>query len=202
MKEDIIIVGIFDEMIELCEDCGFNIIGFVDNSYKEKNYHNYQILGTDNQAADIFKEYSQCKIVITPDSPHVRKKLTDLYKGIGFKFAKVISPDARISRSAQIGEGTVIQSGVNISAGTVIGANVKVNTNANIMHDNAIGDFTTIAPNAVSLGYVRIGNSSYIGANSTILPRIQIGNGVTVGAGAVVTKDVNDGLVVKGVPAK
>ena len=40
---------------------------------------------------------------------------------------------------------------------------------------------------------------SSIGANATILPGVTIGRDVMIGAGAVVTKDVEDHSVIKGV---
>jgi len=200
-SKDIILVGAFHEVIELCEDCGYNIVGIIDNCISGQ-YFGIPILGTDSDATSLYKTYSNCQLVITPDSPKVREELASLYSGLGYDFATVISPNASISRSAIIGKGTIIQTGVNVSAATKIGRFVKLNTNANVMHDNTIGDFSTIAPNAVLLGYVSVGNSSYIGANSTILPHLAIGKGTLVGAGAVVTKNVDNNTVVKGVPAK
>jgi len=41
-----------------------------------------------------------------------------------------------------------------------------------------------------------------IGANVTILPGVTIGLGALVGAGSVVTRDVPDGAVVAGNPAR
>ena len=41
-----------------------------------------------------------------------------------------------------------------------------------------------------------------IGANATLLPGVIIGKGALVGAGAVVTKDVPEGAVVAGNPAR
>lgn len=201
MSKKIIIVGAFHEMIELCEDCGFQIVGIIDNQYTG-DYYGCPILGTDEDAEQIYHDYSDCCIVLTPDLPRVRKKLYELYSQIGFQFATVISPKAIISRSAKIGKGTVIQACVNVSSGSIIGDSVKLNTYANIMHDDVVGNYVTIAPNAVLLGYVHVGESSYVGANSTILPHIRIGDGSTIGAGAVVTKDVNNNVIVKGVPAK
>lgn len=49
---------------------------------------------------------------------------------------------------------------------------------------------------------VRIGSDVFIGVNTIILPGIVIGSNVVVGAGSVVTKDVADGTVVAGNPAK
>ena len=201
MDNKVILVGAFHEIIELCEDCGSQIVGIIDDQYTG-DYNGIPILGGDEDASSLYQDYSDCSIVITPDLPKVREKLFALYSQIGFQFATIISPRATISRSAKIGKGTVIQACVNVSSGSTIGDFVKLNTYANIMHDITIGNYATIAPNAVVLGDVHIGESAYIGANSTILPHIRLGSGATVGAGAVVTKDVNDNVIVKGVPAK
>lgn len=201
MNKKIIIVGAFHEMVELCEDCGYQIVGIVDNKLQGK-FMGYPVIGTDAEANQLYTSYSDCDIVITPDVPAVRIKLSKLYSQAGFSFATVISPKATISRSATIGEGTIVQSGVNVSSSTVVGTFVKLNTNANVMHDNKVGDYATIAPNVVLLGCVNVGRSCYIGANSTILPNLIIGAAATVGAGAVVTKNVSNNVIVKGIPAK
>ena len=201
MKTDVIIVGGFHEIIELCEECDLNVVGIIDNELKDA-YNGVPIIGKDKDAERLFSKYGNCEVIITPDSPKIREKLVNLYKTIGYKFATVISPLAHISKSANIGEGTVIQAGVNVSSATKIGCFCKLNSYSNVMHDNVIGDYTTIAPNAVLLGRVVTGKDSYIGANSTVLPNISIGSGSTVGAGSVVTKDVNENVIVKGVPAK
>lgn len=49
---------------------------------------------------------------------------------------------------------------------------------------------------------VRVGRNVWIGSGSILLPGVTIGDGATVAAGAVVTKDVPEGAVVGGVPAK
>lgn len=54
----------------------------------------------------------------------------------------------------------------------------------------------------VPLGCITVGDNCYFGTGCTILGPVKIGNNVIVGAGAVVTKDIPDGCVVAGVPAK
>lgn len=47
-----------------------------------------------------------------------------------------------------------------------------------------------------------IGDNVMIGADSIIMPGVKIGNNVIIAAGSVVTKEIPDGTVAGGVPAK
>lgn len=201
VKGSVILVGGFCEIVELCDLCNKNIVGIVDKNLQGK-FFGYDVLGGDEIAPLLYNEFGDVELVVTPDSPNVRKKLVEYYKSFGFKFCRLISPRSYISKSSKIGEGVVIQDGVNISSMAVVGDYVKVNTLANIMHNSVIGDYSTVAPNAVILGNVRVLASAYIGSNATLLPNISIGCGATVGAGAVVTKNVYNDVTVVGVPAK
>lgn len=200
-KKKVILVGGFHEIIELCEDLGYVIVGIIDNILKNQIL-GYKVIGSDNDAASLSESYLNIPLVITPDSPIVRLQLFNLYSELGYSFETIISTRAKISKSAIIGKGVIIQDGVNISANSKIGNFVKLNTFCNVMHDCEIKDFVTIAPNAVILGRIYIEEGSYIGANSTILPETSIGKNVIVGAGAVVTKKIESNKNVKGVPAK
>jgi len=48
----------------------------------------------------------------------------------------------------------------------------------------------------------RIGRNAFVGANCVILPGVTIGSRAIVGAGSVVTRDVVEGTIVAGVPAR
>ena len=54
----------------------------------------------------------------------------------------------------------------------------------------------------IKYGKIFVGSRSFIGCNSTILPGVSIGKRCVIGAGSVVTRNVPDGMVVCGVPAK
>lgn len=167
MRHQIIILGAFHETIELCELCETEIVGVIDNEIKG-SFMGYPILGTDDDLLELANVYKEIPLVIAPDSSLVKKKLFHLYSKAGFDFATIISPRSFISKSASIGKGCIIQSGVSISSNVKIGGFCKLNINANVMHDVNVGDFTIIGPNAVVLGRAQIGESVYIGANSTI----------------------------------
>ncbi len=79
-----------------------------------------------------------------------------------------------------------------------IGDNTTVSSASILMHDGSTKKY---------LGYSRVGrvtiwNDCFIGAGAIILPGVTIGNRVIVGAGAVVSKDIPDGVVVAGNPAR
>lgn len=195
-----ILIGGFQDIIEHCEAENFEIIGIIDNC-KTGSYLGYKILGSDEDALDIYKHYSRIPVLIVPDSPQKRVKLSRYYQNIGFKFCNLISSRALISKSSVIGNGVIVRKGSNISSNVILGDFVHINTMANICHDSVIGAHTSIGPNAVITGGVKIGKECFIGANATILPNINIGNTVVIGAGAVVLNDVPDNLTEVGNPA-
>ena len=86
------------------------------------------------------------------------------------------------------------QGGISIGNGTLIGHRVVIATINHGLRPEERMDHH-IAP-------VRVGRNVWIGSGSILLPGVTIGDGATVAAGAVVTKDVPEGAVVGGVPAK
>ena len=54
----------------------------------------------------------------------------------------------------------------------------------------------------IYLGTIEIFDNVFIGANSTIMYNVKIGPNAIVAAGSVVTKDVPEGKIVAGNPAK
>jgi maltose O-acetyltransferase len=79
-----------------------------------------------------------------------------------------------------------------------IGNNVTI-TNATILAHDAS---THIFMGYSKVGGVDIGDNVFIGYGSIILPGVNIGNNCIVGAGSIVSKDVPDGSVVAGNPAR
>ena len=57
------------------------------------------------------------------------------------------------------------------------------------------GTYAAIAP-------IAIGNNVFIGVRTIILAGVSVGDNCVIGAGSVVTRDVPEGMVVGGVPAK
>lgn len=73
-----------------------------------------------------------------------------------------------------------------------------------ITHDGATWCFRDIEgyKNVIRYGKITIADNCFIGMRSTIMPGVTIGPNSIVGAGSLVTKDVPEGCVYAGVPAK
>lgn len=202
MKRRVVLIGGFCEIYELCERCGVCVCGVVDVTPQSVQGTGLRYLGDDAAFLARSEEFRMLPIIVVPDAPAVRLGIVERYRSAGFRFENLISPDADVSPTAQIGEGVVVQSHVTLMAHVRLGAFVKVNVGSAIFHESSIGEFATIAPNVTILGRACVGAGAYVGAASTLLPGVKVGASATVGAGAVVTRDVDDGVVVAGVPAR
>lgn len=86
-----------------------------------------------------------------------------------------------------------------------IGKHVTISSEVNfVTHDGATWCFreTDEYKGIFKYGKIFVGDNCFIGMRSIILPGVKIGNNCIVAAGAVVTKDVPDGCIVGGVPAR
>ena len=102
-------------------------------------------------------------------------------------------------KGSEIGEGTLISQTLGVDY--VTPENIEIGRNCVIGHSATILSHEMLA-DRIRIGPTTIGDSVVIGANSTILPGVKIGDDATIAAGAVVTRDVEEGQTVAGVPAR
>ena len=105
-----------------------------------------------------------------------------------------------LADNVEIGANTCVVRG--IVNDTYIGKNVKVDNLVHIAHDCFIDEDAYIIACSELSGYVRVGKRSRIAPKACVKQRVIIGDDVVVGMGAVVLKDVLNGSVVIGNPAK
>jgi sugar O-acyltransferase (sialic acid O-acetyltransferase NeuD family) len=161
------------------------------------------VLGGD----DIVNKFSHSEIQLVNGLgsigiPSKRQHLYEKFKGMGYTFATTVHPSAVVASDVILGEGSQIMAGAVIQPGCVIGINGVINTRSSIDHDCTIDDHVHIAPGVTLSGGVSVASCSHIGTGATVIQGVVIGRGCLVAAGAVVTKDIADGVMVRGVPAR
>ena len=123
---------------------------------------------------------------------------------------------AIILNNAKIGSNCNINSHTFIENDVIIGDNVTVKCGVYLWDGLRVEDNVFIGPNATftndkypkskikpkEFKKIILKKGCSIGANATIMPGITIGENAIVGAGSVVTKDVPEGVIVFGNPAK
>jgi len=111
-----------------------------------------------------------------------------------------IQKGAIVGKNCKISSHSFICEGVTIEDNCFIGHNVTFINDRYPRATNAAGGLQTDDDWTCEPTLVRQGAS--IGSSATVLCGVTIGENATIGAGAVVTKDVPDGAVVAGVPAR
>lgn len=154
-------------------------------------------------AADVS---DQLAYVVGVGDPEQRARIVGLYEAMGIRPATLVHPRVEASRWIEIGPGSVLCAGVIATTNIVIGAHVHINLDCTIGHDVVIGDYATLSPGVHVSGNVTIGNRVFIGTGATIIngsstSQLSIGDGAVVAAGACVTKPVEPGALVVGIPA-
>jgi sugar O-acyltransferase (sialic acid O-acetyltransferase NeuD family) len=114
----------------------------------------------------------------------------------------LVDPTAVVASTVELGKGTYINAAVTIGGCTRLGVQVILNRAASLGHHCSLGDFVSIGPGAVLAGEISIGRGSVVGAGSVILPTVKIGAYAIVAGGSVVSKDIEDGTMVAGSPAR
>lgn len=168
----------------------FKIKGLIDNvktHYDHYGYH-YDYLGTiDDHTIEPDIYY-----VMGIGNLTIRLKVFQEYKLKKAQFIGIIHPTALISKSAIIGEGTVISHNVSIGPKVEIGAFNVINSRCTIGHDAKIGNNNFISPQVVLGGYSEIGDNNLLGTNSCLIPEIKVGNDNKIMAGMSLTQNVHD----------
>lgn len=124
---------------------------------------------------------------------------------------------SHIMKGAKIGQNCILGQNVLVANDVVMGSNVKVQNNVSIYTGTTIEDDVFLGPSCVLTNVsnprsqivrhdlyekTTIRRGATVGANATIVCGVELGRYSFVAAGAVVTKDVPDYALVKGLPGR
>jgi UDP-3-O-[3-hydroxymyristoyl] glucosamine N-acyltransferase len=106
----------------------------------------------------------------------------------------VIEDNVEIGSNASIDRGTL--------GNTIVGQGSKIDNLCHIAHNVVIGKHCAIIAQSMIGGSTRIGDYCWIAPCACLRDGIEIGRNAVIGMGSVVTRNVGDGQVVFGAPAK
>jgi UDP-2-acetamido-3-amino-2,3-dideoxy-glucuronate N-acetyltransferase len=124
---------------------------------------------------------------------------------------------AHVCSGARVGQDCVLGQNTFVAGGVQLGNNVKVQNNVSIYSGVVAEDDVFLGPSSVLTNVTNprsqvrrralyeqtmIRRGATVGANATIVCGVELGRYCFVAAGAVVTKDVPDYALVRGVPAE
>ena len=179
---------------------GHEVVGIVDQDVRHKGT---RILGVDVKGDEsTLTDLDYDKVIVAIGDNATRRRVFLELVATGETSVTAIHPRSTIAQGVSMGEGAVVFAGVVINPAAEIGANTIVNTSASVDHHCIVGAHVHIAPGAHLGGECQIGEGAFVGIGATILPRVRIGANATVGGGAVVIRNVPDGGLVVGNPAR
>lgn len=202
-NRDILLIGAGGHArscIDVIEAAGFNIVGLVGRSDEIGNcVLGYPVLGGDAELPALRARAALALIVIGQlDDPAPRLAAVAAARAAGYAFPAVVSPHARASRHASVGEGSIVMHGAIVNAAARVGCHCIVNSQALIEHDALLGDFSHLSTRALLNGGVRVGERSFVGSGSVVRQGLVIGSDCFVAMGSVVRDDLASGSRVRG----
>jgi sugar O-acyltransferase (sialic acid O-acetyltransferase NeuD family) len=120
----------------------------------------------------------------------------------GFELPALVHPSSVISKSSELGAGTVVMAGAVINPDSRIGKGCIINTSSSIDHDCVLSNGVHISPGVHLGGTVHIGSLTWICIGSSVTNNVTIGSKSIVAAGAIVLDNIPESVMVAGVPAK
>jgi acetyltransferase EpsM len=182
----------------------YEIAGFLDEVNPDRwgsEFCGYTILGGLDQLSALRSRGVQHAFVAVGDcGPRLR--LARAAEETGLDCPVLRHPSSVAGSDVAVDRGTLLAAGAIVNVGSRIGAHVIVNTAATVEHDCTIGDGAHVCPGVHLAGNVVVGDAAWIGIGAIVLNGVRIGAGSTVGAGSVVTRDVPEGVVAFGNPAR
>lgn len=189
---------IFDIFAQVGE---YEIVGFTSLAVEPAQCLGYPRLGADDHLPHLLSSGIRHAFVALGDNRR-REAQTKYLKQHGFRLANAISPDARVSLHSRLGEGVAIMPGAIVGPEATVAEGAIVNTNASVDHDCVVGPYAHVAPGCALAGGVRLGEGVLFGIGSVAIPNVSVGAWSVVGAGSVVVRDIPDGVVAMGSPAR
>lgn len=197
-KENIILIGAGGHALSCIDviekENKYNIHGLVGlKDEVGKKISGYSVIATQDELVNLSKDFRYAFIAVGQiKSVKLRIDLYERVLNSGFKMPSIISPQSFISRTVQVGEGTIIMNGVVLNSGVRIGNNCIINSKALIEHGTQVADHCHISTGAILNGDCVVESKSFVGSGAIVKHGITIKTGSFVNMGQIVTKDFDN----------
>ena len=176
---------------------GYKHIVFLDDT-QTGSCLEYPIVG---KSDEIDKFVSTAEFFVAIGNATIREKFIVKLQNLGANIVTLIHPSSVISKSVDIGMGTVVMAGAVINPCVKIGQGVIINTSSSIDHDCLIADYCHISVGVRIAGTVSVGKATWAGIGASISNNVSICENCMIGAGSLVLKDITESGTYFGTPA-
>ncbi len=189
-------------MADVGRRAGYTPVFFVDDAPARAGTRVADLPVLDAEAGLARARDEGCAMAFGVGDNRVRERLHARSVAAGLACPALVHPCAVVAASATIEDAAVIAAGAVVNPDARVERGAIVNTGAVVEHDCVVGAFAHVSPGAVLTGGVTIGAAAHVGAGAVVLVGRRVGTEAQIGAGAVVTRDVDAGAIVMGVPAR
>jgi sugar O-acyltransferase (sialic acid O-acetyltransferase NeuD family) len=185
-----------------CEEAGHlpPVAGMIDDGEDPLAGYDYSISHLDS--IENYRPGEGDLFVMAIGDPAAKRRVAEMLRGRGGRFATLIHPSAVIARSARLDEGVVVCPQALVSADAAVGQLVIINALSSVGHDVRVGDYSTLSAHVDLTGFVSLGEGVLVGSGAKLLPKVKVGDGATIGAGTTVYRNVAAGATAYAAPAK
>lgn len=142
------------------------------------------------------------EVVIGVGEPAIRRILREKVTQAGYSLATLVHPSVSVPEDSILGDGVIVCCNNFVSCGVRIGENVLVQPCACVGHDTRVGSDSVISTFVCLAGGSTVGDETFLGMQVAVCEMSQIGSQSIVGMGSTVLRDIPDGVIAMGNPAR
>jgi len=172
---------------DLAVECGWTVAGFTERP----GIAGPAIVGTDADLPRLLTSGGFDGAIVGVGNMALERR-AELFRSLkegGAAVPTLVHPRAVVSRSCQIGEGSVIFPGAVLGSQVRVGMNAVVYSAVVAEHDCVISDHAYLSPGVILCGGVTVQAGGFVGAGAVVVPGVTLGEWARVRAGAVVSSD-------------